>query len=429
MWTFLAFVCILDFMNDFPRVFLKSREEREILDGFPWVFDNEIDFIRWKESNGTVLSKSLNESEIENGNLVEVYAHTGAFLGTGVFNRASKIVVRIFATLHADKIAEDLDSWWDKAVRNAVNIRRLSYADSESCRLIFAEADFIPGLIVERYASDSGVFLVVQFLALSAEVFREQILKALINCCSPDGIFERSDADVRKKEGLSEKSGWIFGSGKEILSITENGIKLKIDIKNGQKTGYFLDQKENRAKVAKFCKGKKVLDTFTHTGAFALNAAKNGAKEVIACDISQDACEIVKQNVLANKSEKIISVVCKDVFDLLKEYESSGEKFDVIILDPPAFAKSVKQIQKAYSGYKEINLRAMRLLNSGGILVSCSCSHYFDEQTFYSMLLHAARDSHKRVQVLEKRGAASDHPILLGYPKSEYLKCAICRVL
>ena len=242
-------------------------------------------------------------------------------------------------------------------------------------------------------------------------------------------MYERSDAAVREKEGLEQKSGWIGSPRNERILIEENGIKLNVDIAGGQKTGYFLDQKFNRQRAASYCHGKRVLDTFTHTGAFGLNAAKAGAKEVISVDISPEAVELVKKNIEANGLSSQMKALCSDVFDLLKDYEAQGEKFDVIILDPPAFTKSAKQIQKAYSGYKEINLRAMRLLKEGGILVTCSCSAYFDEPTFYSMLTHAAKDSHKKVQVLEKRGAGPDHPLLLGYPRSEYLKCAICRVL
>ena len=200
-------------------------------------------------------------------------------------------------------------------------------------------------------------------------------------------------------------------------------------IENGQKTGYFLDQKFNRTTAAAFCKGKTVLDTFTHTGAFGLNAFKAGAREVTSVDISPEAVDMVNHNIKLNKAEKVMTAVCADVFDLLKQYETDGRKFDVIILDPPAFTKSAKMIEKAYGGYKEINLRAMRLLNEGGILVTCSCSHFMETNMFCDMLMHAAMDSHKRLQILEKRGAGPDHPVLLGYPKSEYLKCVVCRVI
>ncbi|QTQ13627.1 class I SAM-dependent rRNA methyltransferase [Treponema parvum] len=416
-------------MSDFARVFLKPREEKEIEQGFPWVFDNEIDFIKYLE-NGKRTQAPLPQCNVKDGSAVEVFTKAGGFLGTGIINRTSKITVRMIGNEHADKIYKDLSGYWSKKIYNAFNVRRLNYSDEDSYRLIFGEADLIPGLIVERYCTESHkVYLVVQFLALSCEVFRNEILEALKKTCSPYGIYERSDAEVREKEGLKRTAGWIGAAREETITIVENGIKLKVDLAHGQKTGYFLDQKFNRRAAAHYCRGKKVLDAFCHTGAFGLNAAKAGAREVICADISPEAIEIVNENIRVNGFEKIIKTECADVFDLLKKYEADDEKFDVIILDPPAFTKSAKMIKKAYGGYKEINLRAMRLLNEGGFLITCSCSYFFDSVTFYSMLMHAAADSHKRVQIIEKRGAAYDHPVLLGDPKSEYLKCAIARII
>lgn len=418
-------------MSEMTRVFLKPKEENEIEQGYPWVFDNEIASVKWLAADGSGMKQtSLLDCKVVDGTPVEVYTKAGGFLGTGIMNRTSRITVRFIGKDHADQILEDKKSYWKKIILNAVNIRRLHYTERDSYRLIFAEADFVPGFICERYCDKNGnVYIVIQFLALACEVFREEILGAIQESCSPYGIYERSDADLREKEGLTEKSGWIGTAREEVITIVENGIELEVDIAHGQKTGYFLDQKDNRAVVSKLCNGKRVLDTFTHTGAFGLNAVKGGAREVISVDISQEAVEMVKKNIALNNAGGKMTAVCADVFDLLKKYEESGEKFDLIILDPPAFTKSAKLIEKAYGGYKEINLRAMRLLNEGGILVTCSCSYFFDENTFYSMVMHAAMDSHKRVQVLEKRGAGPDHPVLLGYPKSEYLKCAVCRVL
>jgi 23S rRNA (cytosine1962-C5)-methyltransferase len=324
----------------------------------------------------------------------------------------------------------DTGAYYEKKILDAYNMRRIFYSNSDSYRLIFGEADFIPGLISERFCDEKGrVIIVVQFLSLSCEVFRNEILAAIKKVCKPDCIYERSDASVRDKEGLAQTAGWIYGKGETQFDIVENGIKLGVDIANGQKTGYFLDQKFNRTAAASFCKGKSVLDTFTHTGAFGLNAFKNGAREVTSVDISPEAVEMVEQNIKLNNAGSVMKAVCADVFDLLKQYESEGKKFDVIILDPPAFTKSAKMIEKAYGGYKEINLRALRLLNEGGILVTCSCSYFMETNMFCDMLMHAAMDSHKRIQILEKRGAGPDHPVLLGYPKSEYLKCVVCRVL
>ncbi|MCQ2587674.1 MAG: class I SAM-dependent rRNA methyltransferase [Treponema sp.] len=421
------------------RVFLNAKEEREVQQGFPWVFDNEISYIKHrKDDKSEWKSESLKECSVENGSPVEVFTKAGGFLGTGIFNKNSKITIRLIGTEHLDQIYSDIENYWESKVSAAYELRSYNFNELDSYRLIFGEADLIPGLICERfYDEENKVYLVIQFLAMSCEVFRKEILKALIKICNPDAIFERSDASVREKEGLPLVAGWINFNTFEVdenikennqITIIENGIKLSVDIVNGQKTGYFLDQKFNRKTVAEFCKGKKVLDTFTHTGAFGLNAFKAGAKDVTSVDISPEAVEMVKHNIKLNKADKVVKAVCADVFDLLKKYESDGEKFDVIILDPPAFTKSAKLIEKAYGGYKEINLRAMRLLNKGGILVTCSCSYFMESHMFCDMIMHAAMDSHKKVQILEKRGASPDHPVLLGYPKSEYLKCIICKI-
>lgn len=416
----------------FPRVFLNSKEEKEINQGFPWVFDNEISHLKVKKVSGEKeewVNVTFKDCTLEPGTPVEIYTKAGGFLGTGIFNKNSKITIRIISNEKGDDVYSDIETFWSKRISDAYNIRQLHYSEKDSYRLVFAEADLIPGFICERYCDENEkVYLVVQFLSMSCEVFRKEILSALEKICRPYGNFERSDADVRTKEGLEMKAGWIGAARDEKIVIVENGIRLTVDLAHGQKTGYFLDQKDNRKEAAAFCHGKTVLDTFTHTGAFGLNAFKAGAKEVISVDISPEAVETVNENIKINKAEKVMTAVCADVFDLLKQYEAENRKFDVIILDPPAFTKSAKMIQKAYGGYKEINLRAMRLLNKGGILVTCSCSHFFDAVTFYDMLMHAAMDSHRKVQILQKRGAGPDHPVLLGYPKSEYLKCAITRV-
>ena len=431
--------------NNFPRVFLNKNEEKEIQQGYPWVFDNEISHLKHRaDEKSEWKNESLKECSVPDGTVVEIYTKAGGFLGTGVFNKKSKITIRIIGSEHADQILEDTEAYWEKKIQNAVELRKLYYSDLDSYRLIFGEADLIPGLICERFCDEENrVFLVIQFLSMSCDLFRKDILKALVKICEPDGIYERSDASVREKEGLPLISGWLnlddedfsvavkgtkWADNSGVFTIIENGIKLGVDIENGQKTGYFLDQKFNRTAAAQFCKGKKVLDTFTHTGAFGLNAVKAGAVDVTSVDISPEAVEMVNHNIKINHAEKVMKGVCADVFDLLKKYEADGEKFDVIILDPPAFTKSAKMIEKAYGGYKEINLRAMRLLNEGGILVTCSCSYFMESNMFCDMIMHAAMDSHKRVQILEKRGAGPDHPVLLGYPKSEYLKCVICKI-
>lgn len=415
----------------YAKVFLNAKEEREILQGFPWVFDNEISHFKHRaDEKSEWKNETLAECSVPDGSAVEVCTKAGGFLGTGILNKKSKIAVRLISSEHADKVFEDISDFWEKRILAAYNHRQLYYSDTDSYRLVFGEADLIPGFICERFCSEEGkVFLVVQFLAMACDVFRDEIIKALKKVCKPDGIFEKDDEAVREKEGLPLTSGWLDGKNFDTkITILENEVRLCVDVEGGQKTGYFLDQKFNREQIKRFCHGKKVLDTFTHTGAFGLNAFKAGAREVTSVDISEEAVAMVNNNIKLNKAEKVMKAVCADVFDLLKKYEADGEKFDVIILDPPAFTKSAKNIQKAYGGYKEINLRAMRLLNEGGILVTCSCSHFFDTNTFYDMIVHAAMDSHKKVQILEKRGAGPDHPLLAGYPKSEYLKCAICVV-
>ena len=413
----------------YARIFLNKKEEAELKQGFPWVFDNEISHVKYDSPEG-VKQTSLAECEVNDGSVVEVFANAGAFLGSGVINKKSKITVRMIGGEHADHIMADPQAFYDAKIQAAYDLRKLHYNIKDSYRLVYGEADFIPGLIVERFCDvNKNVYLVIQFSTLSCEVFRKEILHSLRKIIKPYALYEKSDAPSREKEGLSLRSCWEGEVREEKIVIRENDVLIEVDLANGQKTGYFLDQKDNRHYVAGLCEGKRVLDTFTHTGAFGLNAVKGGAKEVISVDISPEAVELVNKNIELNKAGSKMKAVCADVFDLLKEYEKNGEKFDLIILDPPAFTKTAKNIEKAYGGYKEINLRAMRLLNPNGILVTCSCSYFFDSEHFYGMVMKAAEDSKKRVQVLAKFGAGPDHPVLLGYPKSEYLKCAVCRVI
>ncbi len=415
-----------------PRIILKSKEEFEVKQGFPWVYNNEIEFVRFSIPNG---SKSVPYFDAESmvvpdGSVVEVFSHSGDFLGTGVLNHRSVIAVRIIGRGRAEQILSDTNGYFLAKIQAAYDLRKLFYSAKDSYRLVYGESDLLPGLIVERYVDvHKNVYIVVQFSTLSCEVFRREILAALRAVCRPWGIYEKSDAPTREKDGLPLKSCWHGEVRDEKIVIRENDILIEVDLTNGQKTGYFLDQKDNRKLVSTLCAGKRVLDTFAHTGAFALNALRAGAKEAIAVDISEDAVSLIKKNGELNYAGEKLKTVCADVFELLKEYEQKGEKFDVIILDPPAFTKSVKNIQKAYGGYKEINMRAMRLLAPGGILATCSCSYFFDAEHFYGMLMKAASDAKRRVQILSKTGAGPDHPVLAGYPKSDYLKCALCRVL
>lgn len=413
-----------------PRVFLNKKEENDILQGFPWVFDNEIAFV--KAMNGDKLEQTpLADCKVKDGTLVEVYTKGGLCLGSGIINRKSKICVRLLTNKPTPQGIQFFNKEYFAAlIEQALQMRLYTFSAEDSFRLIFGEADFIPGLIVERYCDISGkVFLVVQFLTLGVEVFRLPVLQALEEVCKPAGIYERSDANVRLLEGLELRNGWLSEEFDPCITIKENGVLLKVDLAGGQKTGYFLDQKMNRRIAASYAKDAKVLDTFTHTGAFGLNCFLAGAKSVLSVDISEDACKTVQANIELNNAQNVMNVRCADVFDLLKECEQQKEQFDLIILDPPAFTKSAKAVEKAYGGYKEINLRAMKILKKGGILITCSCSHFFDSNMFYGMIHNAAVDAKRRVQILEKRGAGADHPVLMGYPKSDYLKCAVLRVL
>ena len=439
-----------------PRVFLNAKEEKEIQQGFPWVFDNEIDFIKFQDEKQNAIQASFKECTILDGSIVDVFSKGGIFLGSGVLNKKSKIAIRI---LSREKYTEYDYEFFKSRIKSAYDLRFLYYKKNDSYRLIFGEADLLPGLITERYVdTENRSFLVVQFLSLAVEIFRSEIIRALTEVCHPFAIYERSDVDVREKEGLPLVKGWIGNdffshdsfSHDTTITIKENGVLLNVDIENGQKTGYFLDQKFNRRRVSELARGKTVLDACTHTGAFGLNAVLGGAKKVVSVDISEDAIKVVNENIALNGAKKVMSAVCADVFDYLRKLDeekgngvsskadfatvgpASGDEsnaFDFIILDPPAFAKSAKSIEKAYGGYKEINMRAMKILPKGGILVTCSCSHFMEETMFLDMLMHAARDAGKSLQILEISGAGPDHPVLAGYPKSRYLKCVIARVM
>ncbi len=393
------------------KLFLKQGEEDRILRGHPWIFDNEIGRF---------------QGECPDGKPVEVFSKSGLFLGTGVINRHSRISVRLFSRTRGETLDR---AFFVARIREAFDHRMRLYGPDSSWRLVFAEADFIPGLVVDRFLDISGrVWLVAQFLTLGADVFRTEVREALVEVCSPAGIYERSDVHVRALEGLEETTGWMWGSGDPVIEIKENGVNIRVDLAHGQKTGYFLDQKDNRALVARYARDLRVLDTFTHTGAFGLNAAYGGASGVISADISAEAIQTVQYNIERNGFSQRMQAVQADVFELLRNYEKEDRRFDMIILDPPAFTKSAKMAEKAYGGYKEINLRAMKLLERGGYLVTCSCSHFFPAELFYKMIHSAAGDAKRTYQILSRNGPAGDHPVLGGYPESDYLKCAFLRI-
>lgn len=387
------------------KIILKKGEEKRIQMGHPWVFDNEVKAV---------------EGTYKPADIVDVHDFKGVFLGRGYINPKSKILVRIL-TRQQEEINRE---FFKKRISDAWEYRK-KFVDTSSCRVIFGEADLLPALIVDKF----GDYLSIQTLALGIEKYKDMIIELLQEIIQPKGIYERNDVQIREKEGLEQKKGFLLGEFDTTVEIIENEIKMLVDIENGQKTGYFLDQRENRAALRPFVKDGRVLDTFTHTGGFALHAAYYGAKEVTAVDISEHAIDYLHRNAELNGLQDKINGIVANVFDYLKECQVKKEKFDVVILDPPAFCKTKSALEGAYRGYKEINLRGMKLVKSGGFLITCSCSHYMYPSLFEEMLQDAARDAKKIIRQVEFRTQAKDHPILLGSNESLYLKCYILQVL
>lgn len=392
-------------------VTLKKGEGRILKSGGMWVFDNEI---------------AKMEGNFENGDMITIHDFDGYPMGQGFINLNSKIRVRLMTRDVSREI--DRDFLYER-VKNAWEYRK-KVVDTGSCRLIFGEADFLPGLVVDKFSD----VLVVESLALGIDRLKEQIIEILKEILRQDGIevrgvYERSDAKVRQNEGMERVKGFI---GKEFdtnVQIEENGVKYLVDVKDGQKTGFFLDQKYNRLAIQKLCKGARVLDCFTHTGSFALNAAVAGAREVTGVDASELAVEQASKNAILNGVQDRAKFICRDVFELLPELEKKGEKYDVVILDPPAFTKSRSSIKNAVKGYREINLRAMKLVKDGGFLATCSCSHFMSYELFTETIGQAARNVHKRLRQVEFRTQAPDHPILWAADESYYLKFYIFQVV
>ena len=375
-----------------------------------WVFDNEIANIM---------------GEFENGDMVIVQDFDGYKMGKGFINTNSKITIRLMTRNSEEKIDEE---FLTMRVRNAWEYRKKT-VDTSSCRIIFGEADFLPGLVVDKFSD----VLVVQSLALGIDRLKHIILDSLVKILKEDGItirgiYERSDAKVRTNEGLERIKGFIGEEFDTKVEIVENGVHYMVDVKDGQKTGFFLDQKYNRLAIQKLCKDAKVLDCFTHTGSFALNAGIAGAGSVLGVDASQLAVDQATENAALNGLSDIVKFQCSDVFELLPELEKKKEQFDVVILDPPAFTKSRNSIKNAVKGYREINLRAMKLVRDGGFLATCSCSHFMSYELFTKTINEAARNVHKRLRQVEFRTQAPDHPILWAADESYYLKFYIFQV-
>lgn len=392
-------------------VTLKKGEGRMLKSGGLWIFDNEI---------ASILGS------FEDGDIVAVHDFDGYGLGKGFINRNSKIRVRMMTRNRHQEIDE---AFLKMRVQEAWDYRK-KVSDTGSCRVIFGEADFLPGLVVDKFSD----VLVVQSLALGIDRLKDQIVDLLKEVLEADGIkirgvYERSDAKVRCQEGMELYKGFIGEAFDTNVEIEENGVRYMVDVKDGQKTGFFLDQKYNRKAIQHLCKDAKVLDCFTHTGSFALNAGYGGAKEVTGVDASELAVEQATLNSKLNGMEDRVKFICRDVFELLPELEEKGEKFDVVILDPPAFTKSRNSVKNAVKGYREINLRAMKLVRDGGFLATCSCSHFMTYELFTQTIHQAARNVHKRLRQVEYRTQAPDHPILWAAEESYYLKFYVFQVV
>lgn len=392
-------------------VTLKKGEGRMLKSGGLWIFDNEI---------ASILGS------FEDGDIVAVHDFDGYGLGKGFINRNSKIRVRMMTRNRHQEIDE---AFLKMRVQEAWDYRK-KVSDTGSCRVIFGEADFLPGLVVDKFSD----VLVVQSLALGIDRLKDQIVELLKEVLAADGIkirgvYERSDAKVRRQEGMELYKGFIGEPFDTNVEIEENGVRYMVDVKDGQKTGFFLDQKYNRKEIQHLCKDAKVLDCFTHTGSFALNAGYGGAKEVTGVDASELAVEQAILNSKLNGMEDRVKFICRDVFELLPELEEKGEKFDVVILDPPAFTKSRNSVKNAVKGYREINLRAMKLVRDGGFLATCSCSHFMTYELFTQTIHQAARNVHKRLRQVEYRTQAPDHPILWAAEESYYLKFYVFQVV
>ena len=391
---------------------LKKGTGRTLKQGGPWIYDNEVESVM---------------GSFEDGDIVLVHDFDGYPLGRGFINRNSKLIVRMMTR---DRDAEVDEAFIRMRVKNAWEYRKKVMDDISSCRVIFGEADFLPGIVVDKFSD----VLVVESLALGIDRFKEKIVCILKELMEADGIhvrgvYERSDAKVREQEGMERYKGFIGEPFDTKVEILENGVRYYVDVKDGQKTGFFLDQKYNRRAVAKLCKGARVLDCFTHTGSFALNAGVAGAEHVTGVDASELGVAQARENAVLNGLQERVEFICEDVFDLLPRLEKQGERYDVVILDPPAFTKSRSSIKKAVRGYREINLRGMKLVKDGGYLATCSCSHFMDPELFTKTIGQAAQNVHKRLRQVEFRTQAPDHPILWGAGDSYYLKFYIFQVV
>ena len=402
--------------RNFPKFTITAKGTRWVEQGHPWIYEAEV--VR-------------SEGDFENGCLVDAVSEKGKYLGTGFLSLNSKIRIRLISRNANDKFDE---AFWRRRIVYAWDYRKTVMAgDLNCCRVIFGEADGFPGLTVDKFSD----ILVAQTLSVGMEKLKPMLFPLIIEALRADGheisgIFERNDVKIRELEGLTQGKGWFGNTHPDscVTEICENGVYYSVDVENGQKTGFFLDQKYNRLAVARLAKGKRVLDCFTHTGSFALNAAMGGAEHVTAVDVSESAIEMARKNAERNGLSGRMDFIAANVFDLLPELEAKGKKpFDFIILDPPAFTKSRKTVHSAERGYKEINLRALRLLPRGGYFATASCSHFMPSELFVKMLRSAALDAGVELRQIEARQQSPDHPILWNVPETDYLKFYIFQVV
>ena len=403
----------------YPKIIITPKGEAALTGGHPWVYEGEVTAV---------------DDAVEDGGLVDVVSRRGSWLGCGFYNSRSKIRVRLVSRNANDDFS---DAFWERRIRYAWDYRKtvMGETDSRCCRVIFGEADLFPGLTVDRFES----VLVTQTLSLGMERIKPRLFPLLAKVLREDGqdirgIYERNDVAIRELEGMAQGKGWYPLPGETppsqtTVDIVENGIRYTVDFENGQKTGFFLDQKYNRLAVSRLAKGRTVLDCFTHTGSFALNAARGGAAHVTAVDVSEFAVQCAAENARRNGLDGVMDCMAANVFDLLPQLEKQPRKYDFIILDPPAFTKSRKTVASAMTGYKEINYRAMKLLPRGGYLATCSCSHFATEELFIKMLRSAARDAGVQLRQIEARQQCADHPILWGVEETNYLKFFIFQVI
>ncbi|MBN8862239.1 MAG: class I SAM-dependent rRNA methyltransferase [Sphingobacteriales bacterium] len=387
------------------NVYLKKRISPRVANGHPWIFSNEVEKV---------------EGEAAGGEIVDVFSHDKKFIGRGYINPKSQILVRLL-TRQKEEINDD---FFRQRIRSCWEYRqRLGYV--ENCRLVFGEADFLPQLIIDKFNDH----FVIQTLALGIDRWKPAIVQALQEIFNPRGIYERNDVPVRELEGLPQIKGFLSAPFDTRIVINENGLKFHVDIENGQKTGYFLDQQDNRRAIQHIVKGADVLGAFTYTGTFEIHAAYYGAKSVLGLDISENAVAQANRNAALNGLDKICRFETANAFDVLKQWGKDGRQYDVVMLDPPAFTKSRETIQKAITGYKEINLRGMKLVKPGGFLVTSSCTNLVNPELFLQTIDMAARDARRRIRQVTFQAQASDHPIIWGLDNTQYLKFLIVQVL